>query len=299
MFSDARFAERSLEDAARRYCGNRSNRGHYHRDAALQNADGLQRYFADVLAARRAEVAEWNAAWAPYVTGLPARILDAGCGPGFVALALADRYPDAEVVGVDIEPEAIALGRAFGGESGRVNLRTGDLLAPPAADLGSFDLIVSRTTLEHVRDPQLALSRLLGSLNPGGALFLETPNYLFPYEPHVRLWMLPKSPKRLLALECRLFGHDAGFIDHLQFACDPLTFKRWAGEHGDVEIVDLMAEKLRGMLRGERVAAVAWRQTVVDAMRRRRPVAALLARAAPLVPFWPSVQLLLIDRRPA
>jgi len=38
----------------------------------------------------------------------PGRILDIGTGRGAAALELADRYPDAEVVGIDVSVEMVA-----------------------------------------------------------------------------------------------------------------------------------------------------------------------------------------------
>jgi 2-polyprenyl-3-methyl-5-hydroxy-6-metoxy-1,4-benzoquinol methylase len=253
-------------------------------------------YFSRVLEARRAEVAEWASVLRAYLPNPPARILEAGCGPGLLAVALAEHYHEATVVGVDIEPEAIELARALAATGPKISFRVGSLEAPPSTDRGAFDLIVSRTTLEHVQQPRVVLRRLLESLRPDGALFLETPNYLFPYEPHVRLWMLPKSPKALLSLECRLFRRDPSFIHHLQFACDPISIKRWAQANDDIEVVNLMAAKVERLLAGEESASVTWRQAVIDAVRRRPHLRAGLARAGPHLPIWPSVQLLMIRR---
>src|SRR5262245_10712088 len=41
----------------------------------------------------------------------PRRILDLGTGTGVVALALAEGYPDAEVVGIDLSPAMIEEAR--------------------------------------------------------------------------------------------------------------------------------------------------------------------------------------------
>ena len=75
------------------------------------------------------------------------RILDAGCGAGHLALALANR--GADVVGVDLSPEIVAFARdglpkVTGG--GSLDLRAGDMLA---TDLGSFDGVVAMDSVIH------------------------------------------------------------------------------------------------------------------------------------------------------
>lgn len=75
----------------------------------------------------------------------PARILDLGTGSGAIALALAKRYPTAEVVAIDTSEEALTLARenaVSAGLVGRVNFLKSDWFASlPAGSL--FDLIVS------------------------------------------------------------------------------------------------------------------------------------------------------------
>jgi ubiquinone/menaquinone biosynthesis C-methylase UbiE len=68
----------------------------------------------------------------------PARILDVGTGTGVAAAALADRYPAADVVGVDISPAMLAEAARRGS---RARFEVGDASRLEHPD-GSFDLVV-------------------------------------------------------------------------------------------------------------------------------------------------------------
>lgn len=75
-----------------------------------------------------------------------ARVLDAGCGTGALALALAGR--GARVVAVDLSPTLVALARRRTppGLASRIDYRSGDML--DAAD-GEFDHVVAMDSLIH------------------------------------------------------------------------------------------------------------------------------------------------------
>jgi release factor glutamine methyltransferase len=69
------------------------------------------------------------------------RILDVGVGSGAIALALKDERPDAEVVGLDLSPDALSLARENAERLGlAVELRQGDG-AEAAAE--GWDLVVA------------------------------------------------------------------------------------------------------------------------------------------------------------
>lgn len=81
------------------------------------------------------------------------RILDAGCGTGLLAVEAARR--GAEVVGIDVSPQLVAIGqeRLPADVQGKVRLIAGDMLDPA---LGQFDHIVSMDVLIHYEADQIA-----------------------------------------------------------------------------------------------------------------------------------------------
>lgn len=93
--------------------------------------------------------------------------LDAGCGTGSLAFALAEYV--AEVVGVDTE--AAYLEAARGAAPANVRLVEGDVTALPFS-YGEFDLACCQRVLHHVRRPELAVSELARVVRPGGRIFV-------------------------------------------------------------------------------------------------------------------------------
>jgi ubiquinone/menaquinone biosynthesis C-methylase UbiE len=99
------------------------------------------------------------------------RVLDAGCGTGHTALALAAR--GASVVAVDLTAAMLEQGRRLAHERGLtgIEFRLGDVEQLPFAD-GEFDLVVSRYSAHHWPHPQQALAEFRRVLRPGGRLLL-------------------------------------------------------------------------------------------------------------------------------
>ncbi|MBU0491349.1 MAG: class I SAM-dependent methyltransferase [Chloroflexi bacterium] len=91
------------------------------------------------------------------------RILDAGCGAGYLSRLLAQR--GAEMVGVDLSEGLLALARRYGGDPTYHHGSLSDLGFIPNA---SFDVIVSMVVLQDVRDYVGAVVELDRVLRPGG-----------------------------------------------------------------------------------------------------------------------------------
>jgi ubiquinone/menaquinone biosynthesis C-methylase UbiE len=93
--------------------------------------------------------------------------LDAGCGTGSLAFALASFV--AEVVGVDTNTEYLEAGRVAAPSN--VRLDEGDVTALPFG-YAEFDLACSHRVLHHVRRPELAVSELARVTKPGGRMLI-------------------------------------------------------------------------------------------------------------------------------
>jgi release factor glutamine methyltransferase len=99
-------------------------------------------------------------------------ILDVGTGSGALALTLAAELPAAQVIALDISPEALAVARDNAvalGVAERVTFREGDLYGPLPAD-ATFDLIVSNPPYVANAVAQ-SLQRDVRDFEPALALF--------------------------------------------------------------------------------------------------------------------------------
>lgn len=103
------------------------------------------------------------------------RVLDAGCGDGSVLFALKNHF-DISIVGADFSEEALA-------NAGKNSLRKGHALESHKADTrnlpfldSSLDKIFSLGVVEHLPNPERAVSELARCLKNEGVLVLMTPN---------------------------------------------------------------------------------------------------------------------------
>jgi len=115
----------------------------------------------------------WSAAL-DWVSGAAdgTRLLDLGAGTGTGALGLAERFPRAEVIAVDVEPGSLARLRdkaAGRGLAGRVRALEFDLDGG-WPDLGPLDLTWASMSLHHLADPGRVLRDALAATRPGGLI---------------------------------------------------------------------------------------------------------------------------------
>ena len=131
------------------------------------------------MVARRARNPEFIELEREILTVAARRVLDAGCGEGGVAMAVAARHPTARVEGVEASPVNVRLATQMN-RYPNAGFRQGlaeevHLAFPPA----SFDLAYSFAVLEHVRDVDATIASITGVLRPGGRFCFVVPMHEF------------------------------------------------------------------------------------------------------------------------
>lgn len=100
----------------------------------------------------------------------PAHVVDLGCGPGNLTALLAQRWPGAEVRGLDSSPEMVERARA---EHPGIRFDVGDVREwRPDRPV---DVLVSNATLQWVPGHLGLLSALVDAVAPGGWLAVQVP----------------------------------------------------------------------------------------------------------------------------
>ncbi len=167
----------------------------------------------------------------------PARVVDLGCGPGSLTVLLAERWPEAEVVGIDSSREMISAARERG--SAGVRYEVGDLRDwRPARPV---DVLVSNATLQWVPGHLDLLPGLVDSVAPGGWLAFQVPGNFgepshtirsdlaaeAPYAEHTRGVAVPSSRdpaaylEALAELGCAVDAWDTTYL-HVLTGDDPV-----------------------------------------------------------------------------
>lgn len=147
-------------------------------------------------------------------------LLDVGCGPGTITAEFAERLAPGRVVGLDAAAAVLDQARAIGSAAEFV---VGDAYDLPYED-GTFDIVHTHQTLQHLADPVRALREWRRVTKPGGIVAAREVDYAgtfwFPEAPGIDAWLdlyervhrsnggEPDAGRRL-----KSWALDAGFSD--------------------------------------------------------------------------------------
>ncbi|HYW10140.1 MAG TPA: methyltransferase domain-containing protein [Longimicrobium sp.] len=104
----------------------------------------------------------------------PLRILDVGCGNGFITAELARRGHD--VIGVDVTEDGIAMARAAH-VMPNLSFHACSVYDPELLHhvRGGVDVVLSLEVVEHLYLPRALFAQSMKVLRPGGVLIVSTP----------------------------------------------------------------------------------------------------------------------------
>lgn len=101
------------------------------------------------------------------------RILDVGCGSGLSTLALRNRFPEAEIVGIDLSADMLENAKKLLPDVKWIQRDCSKSLE----DLGQFDLVFSNAFLQWLSDQEDFIKNIRKSIKENGMLALQIPNF--------------------------------------------------------------------------------------------------------------------------
>jgi SAM-dependent methyltransferase len=96
-----------------------------------------------------------------------ATIVDLGCGPGDLVVAISRNVRDARIVGLDLSPSMLLWAGRHATTDGRLKFVVADAANLPFAD-ASVDLVVSTLSLHHWAEPADVFAEVDRVLRPDG-----------------------------------------------------------------------------------------------------------------------------------
>jgi 2-polyprenyl-3-methyl-5-hydroxy-6-metoxy-1,4-benzoquinol methylase len=142
------------------------------------------------------------------------RVLDVGSNIGHFSLFLRQRY-GMEVVGVETNPRDLAVARFLCEVSGLDGISFVPSDANRYVTEEPFDLVLHLGTLDHLKNPALALENAASMLRPDGYLALELQTYKNPENEHLCVFLRPDPAKNET---CWWFLGKAALLEMLEAA---------------------------------------------------------------------------------
>ena len=144
------------------------------------------------------------------------KVLVVGAGTGAESVVLHQR--GGEVHGIEPDADAIAIlqmkSELHGIPADRFQKAKAEEM--PYED-NVFDFVYCYTVLEHVQNVEASIEEMIRVCKIMGTVYIQTPDYRFPYEGHYKTFRLPFSPKWLTHLQFWLEGKPVEFLKSINF----------------------------------------------------------------------------------
>lgn len=168
----------------------------------------------------------------------PKLIVDLGCGPGNSTQLLAERYPEAELLGVDSSAEMLEAARQRLPEARFIHA---DIVKWTPTD--SIDLIFANAVFQWVPDHLAVLERLLSALHSGSVLAIQVPDNLAePSHALMRTLASKKSRRKLITepVKREVIPSPSEYYNRLKPLCRNLELWRTCYQHPLKEAADIV-----------------------------------------------------------
>lgn len=228
----------------------------------------------------------------------PRRVVDLGCGPGSLTRTLAERWPEAEVVGLDSSDDMIRAATAQADAPANLSFEKSDIRSwsPSPTD----DVVVTNAALQWIPGHQELLARWFGELPAGGWFALQVPGSATSRS-HVILRDLASSPRWAPLVDGVVRPEEtvssaAGYLGQMLDAGLAATAWETTYEHV-LEGDDAVLEWVRGTALRPLLAAL----SPADATEFEEAYRERLAEAYPVGPhgtLYPFRRIFAVGRRP-
>lgn len=120
------------------------------------------------------------------------KVIEVGCGPGFYSCALAHRFSEITVLGVDRSPSQLKWAREKAKQTELNNCRfQSDNVLELSHNDNSFDVLIASRLFTVLPDRRRAVAEMYRVLRSGGRCFIAEPRYSFWASiPLFTMWLL-------------------------------------------------------------------------------------------------------------